>query len=93
MADRFRGGELVIKPGKDGVQERAIPIDALFKKIVSVRDKLRVLEQKINGNKSLSDDEKVHLQQYITGAYGSLTTLNFLFQDREDWFVGQSNKG
>lgn len=92
LAERWRGGEVLIKPGKDGTQEKAVPIDALFKKIVSIRDKLRVLEQKINGNKALAEDEKVQLQQYITGCYGSLTTFNFLFRDREDWFVGQSTK-
>jgi hypothetical protein len=92
LAERWRGGEVLIKPGKEGTQEKALPIDALFKKIVSIRDKLRVLEQKINGNKALGEDEKVQLQQYITGCYGSLTTFNFLFRDREDWFVGQSGK-
>jgi len=54
-----------------------------------VRDKLRVLEQKVNGNKTLSDDEKVQLQQYITGCYGSLTSFNVLFKRKEDQFSGQ----
>jgi hypothetical protein len=92
IAERWRGGEVIIKPGKEGTQEKAVPIDVFFKKIVSIRDKLRVLEQKINGSKQLADDDKVQLQQYITGCYGSLTTFNMLFRDREDWFVGQSGK-
>lgn len=92
LGERWRGGEVILKPGKEGTQEKSVPIDMLFKKIVSIRDKLRVLEQKINGNKSLAEDEKVQLQQYITGCYGSLTTFNALFRDREDWFIGQSGK-
>ncbi len=92
LGDRWRGGEMILKPGKDGTQEKAVPIDALFKKIVGIRDKLRVLEQKINGNRSLAEDEKIQLQQYITGCYGSLTTFNVLFKDRDDWFIGQSGK-
>ncbi|HJL18667.1 MAG TPA: hypothetical protein RMH99_23600 [Sandaracinaceae bacterium LLY-WYZ-13_1] len=92
LGDRWRGGELVLKPGKEGTQEKSVPIDAFFKKIVGLRDKLRVLEQKVNANKSLTEDEKVQLQQYITGCYGSLTTFNVLFRDRDDYFVGQSSK-
>lgn len=92
LGDRWRGGELVIKPGKDGTQEKRIPLDQFFHKIVMVRDKLRVLEQKVNSAKGLEADEKVAIQQYITGCYGSLTTFNVLFRDREDWFVGQGTK-
>lgn len=92
MLDRFRGGEVVVKPGKEGTAERTIPIDGLFHKVVMVRDKLRVLEQKINGSKNLEDDEKVQLQQYITACYGSLTTFNFLFRDKEDYFVGAKSE-
>lgn len=90
LADRWRGGEMVLKPGKDGTQPKSLPIDQLFHKIVMIRDKLRVLEQKVNGARGLEADEKVQLQQYITACYGSLTTFNVLFRERDDWFVGQS---
>ena len=89
LGDRWNDGELVLVPGKDGTQEKRIPLDVFFKKIVMVRDKLRVLEQKVNGNKNLSDEEKVQLQQYITGCYGSLTSFNVLFKRKEDQFAGQ----
>ena len=89
MGDRWNGGELVLIPGREGTQEKRLPLDVFFKKIVMVRDKLRVLEQKINGHKGLSDEEKVQLQQYITGCYGTLTTFNVLFGSKEDQFMGQ----
>jgi hypothetical protein len=89
MGDRWNDGELILVPGREGTQEKRIPLDVFFKKIVMVRDKLRVLEQKINGHKGLSDEEKVQLQQYITGCYGSLTTFNVLFKSKEDQFSGQ----
>jgi hypothetical protein len=92
LGDRWRGGQIVLKPGKDGTQAKELPIEAFFHKIVMLRDKLRVLEQKVNGSKGLADDEKVQIQQYITACYGSLTSFNVLFRDREDWFVGQGNK-
>jgi len=92
MAERFRGGELVIKPGKKDTQEKSLPLDAFFHKIVMVRDRLRVLEQKINGSDRLADDEKVAMQQYITACYGTLTTFNVLFRDDEDKFEGQKSK-
>ena len=89
IAGRWEGGEVIIKPGKEGVQEKHVPIDALFHKIVLIRDKLRVLEQKINAHPKLGADENVQLQQYVTGCYGSLTTFNVLFADRDDQFSGQ----
>ena len=88
LGPRWEGGELILKPGKGGATEKRIPLDAFFHKIVMVRDKLRVLEQKVNGHDALSDADKVQLQQYITACYGSLTTFNVLFGRREDWFVG-----
>jgi hypothetical protein len=92
LGGRWQGGEVVMKPGKDGTAEKRIPIEALFRKIVGIRDKLRVLEQKINGHPKLTDEDKVQLEQYITGCYGALTTFNVLFAERNDWFVGQKGE-
>ena len=89
ITGRWEGGEMILKPGRPGTQEKRIPLDSLFHKVVLIRDKLRVLEQKINAHPKLADDEKIQLQQYITGCYGSLTTFNVLFANREDQFVGQ----
>lgn len=88
LGDRWHGGELVLKPGKDGAQSKSVPIEVFFKKIVTMRDKLRVLEQKVNGSSSLTAEEKLTLQGYITGCYGSMTSFNVLFREREDQFVG-----
>jgi hypothetical protein len=88
MAERWRGGTLILRPGKEGSQEKAIPIDVFFHKIVMIRDRLRVLEQQINSRQNLPDEEKIHLQEYITRCYGSLTTFNILFKEKEDQFVG-----
>jgi hypothetical protein len=89
LGGRWSGGEVLLKPGKEGTAEKKIPIEALFHKIVMIRDRLRVLEQKINGHPQLSDEDKVQMQQYVTQCYGSLTTFNVLFADRRDAFVGQ----
>jgi hypothetical protein len=93
MMDRWKGGTMTLRPGREGLSEKPIPIDAFFHKIVMVRDRLRVLEQKINMHAGLSDADKVEMQQYITRIYGSLTTFNVLFSDRDDWFVGQKDSG
>lgn len=86
-ADKWRGGEVILKPGKPGLQEKSLPIDALFHKVVMIRDRLRVLEQQLNGA-DLPEVLKVKLQSYITGCYGSLTSFNVLFADEEDKFTG-----
>ncbi len=86
-ADKWRGGEMILKPGKPGLQEKSLPIDALFHKVVMIRDRLRVLEQQINGAE-LPEVVKVKLQGYITGCYGSLTSFNVLFADDGDKFAG-----
>jgi len=92
IADRWTGGLLVLRPGKSGTQEKTVPLESFFRKIVAVRDQLRVLEQKINGHPKLDDAERVQLQEYITRAYGSLTTFNVLFAEPEDRFVGSGGR-
>jgi hypothetical protein len=92
IAGKWDGGEVILKAGKEGVQDKHIPIESLFHKIVMIRDKLRVLEQKVNSHPKLSDEEKVQMQQYVTQCYGTLTTFNVLFADREDGFVGQKSE-
>lgn len=89
MGDRWKGGKLILEPGRTDLQSKVMPIDNFFHKIVMLRDRLRVMEQKINASGGLDDEEKVALQQYITRIYGSLTSFNVLFADKEDQFVGE----
>ncbi len=91
LGDRWEGGKMVLVPGQEGNKEKEIPIETFFHKIVMVRDRLRVMEQRINSSKVLSDDDKVNLQQYITRIYGSLTTFNVLFKYKEHNFVGEKS--
>ena len=86
-ADKWRGGELVLRPGKPGLQEKKWPIESFFHKIVMIRNRLRTLEQQVNGSE-LPADAKVRLQSYISGCYGTLTSFNVLFADEEDHFKG-----
>ncbi|MDO5510330.1 MAG: hypothetical protein Q4F57_06515 [Weeksellaceae bacterium] len=88
IGDKWKGGKMILEPGDAGLQSKEVPIDTFFHKIVMVRDRLRVMEQKINAS-GLSDAEKVDLQQYITRIYGSLTTFNVLFKIKEHHFSGQ----
>ena len=89
VAPKWEGGTLLLKPRDAQLQPKEIPLDQLFHKIVMVRDRLRVLEQKINAHDKLSDAEKVDLQSYVTKCYGSLTTFNVLFRDEKDRFIGE----
>ncbi|UYQ94625.1 hypothetical protein MKQ68_05905 [Chitinophaga horti] len=89
LGDRWTGGTLVMQPKDATLKAKEVPIDVFFHKIVMVRDRLRVLEQQINAHKLLSDEDKVNMQQYITRIYGSLTTFNVLFRDKEHWFTGE----
>jgi hypothetical protein len=91
LAPKWEGGTVVLRPGDPQTQPKEIPLDALFHKIVMIRDRLRVLEQKVNGHDKLSDAEKVDLQQYVTRCYGSLTTFNLLFRDERDRFIGDKS--
>ena len=88
MGDKWTEGKLVMQPGNTALAPKEIPIEAFFHKIVMLRDRLRVLEQNINSNEKLSDEEKINLQQYITRVYGSLTTFNVLFSEKEHFFIG-----
>src|SRR5206468_6115300 len=92
LAPKWEGGVALLKPADPALQGKELPLEALFHKVVMIRDKLRVLEQKINANAKLTDAEKVDMQAYITGCYGSLTTFNVLFREKEDGFVGASGK-
>src|SRR5262249_5221017 len=92
MANKWEGGKLVMWPREEGMAAKELPLDTFFHKIVMVRDRLRTLEQRINAHEKLSDMEKVELQQYVTRCYGSLTTFNVLFKDREGAFKGQSKE-
>ena len=86
MANKWEGGTIELHPADGGMASSNIPIDTLFKKVVSVRNQLRVLESKINGHGALNNGEKIELQQYISRCYGSLTTFNVLFKQKEDKF-------
>lgn len=91
LGDKWKGGKMTLKPGRPDLAPKEIPIDNFFHKIVMVRDRLRVMEQKVNAS-NLSDEEKVDIQQYITRIYGSLTTFNILFKQPEHQFVGEKGK-
>lgn len=93
IADKWRKGTMILKSMDDGLKPKEIPIETFFHKIVMLRDRLRVLEQKINAHQKLNDDEKVEMQQYITRIYGSLTTFNILFRNPAQVFVGEKGKG
>jgi hypothetical protein len=93
LGARWQGGELILKPGKEGTAEKRMPIETFFHKVIMLRDKLRVLEQRINAHATMSDEEKVALQQYVTGCYGTLTSFNVLFADPvRQGFRGASGK-
>ena len=93
LGDRWKGGTMMLQPADKSLKPKEIPVEDFFHKIVMLRDRLRVLEQNINSSKNLSDEEKINIQQYITRCYGTLTTFNVLFKEKEHWFVGEKSKG
>ncbi len=92
LGDKWKKGLMILKPGDHTLKPKEIPVESFFHKVVMVRDRLRVLEQRINSNEALSDEEKVGLQQYITRCYGSLTTFNVLFKYKQQYFVGEKGE-
>ena len=93
LGDRWKGGVMLLQPADKSQKAKEIPIDIFFHKIVMLRDRIRVMEQQINAHKILSDEDKVNLQQYITRIYGTLTTFNVLFKNKENLFVGDKGSG
>jgi hypothetical protein len=89
-AEKWRGGELILRPGKPGLQEKKWPLETFFNKVVMVRNRLRTLEQQVNASE-LPEDVKVKLQSYVSGCYGSLTSFNVLFADEDDQFRGAAS--
>ena len=91
MSSKWNDGMMILQPGDAELKSKEIPIEAFFHKIVMVRDRVRVMEQRINSS-NLTEEEKVSLQQYITRIYGSLTTFNIFFKDKDDFFIGESQR-
>jgi hypothetical protein len=91
LGEKWQHGMMLLQPADKSLKPKEIPIEDFFHKVVMLRDRLRVLEQNINSSKTLSDEEKVNVQQYITRCYGSLTTFNVLFKNKEQWFVGDKS--
>lgn len=92
LGDKWNDGMMTLQPADLNLKPKEVPIEAFFHKIVMLRDRLRVLEQQINAHSKLTDEDKVNMQQYITRCYGSLTTFNILFAEKEHYFVGQKGE-
>ncbi len=92
MGAKWTGGKMVLYPGNSNLQPKEVPLDVFFHKIVMLRDRLRMMEQRINAHEKLTDEDKINLQQYLTRIYGSLTTFNVLFKNSADQFSGEKGK-
>ena len=91
LGDKWKDGVMILKPADDSLKSKEVPIETFFHKIVMLRDRIRVMEQRINSADNMSDEEKVNLQQYITRIYGTLTTFNVLFKYKDDQFIGEKS--
>ncbi len=93
LGDKWKGGMMLLQPENPDLKPKEIPIEVFFNKIIMMRDRLRVMEQRINASENLDNEEKINLQQYLTRIYGSLTTFNVLFKQKDDYFRGESKGG
>ncbi|MEO6131479.1 MAG: hypothetical protein ABIQ02_06500 [Saprospiraceae bacterium] len=91
IGDKWKGGTLLMQPYDHALKPKDVPVEVFFHKIVMLRDRVRVLEQKINSHTKLTEEDKIDMQQYITRIYGSLTTFNVLFRDKDHYFVGEKS--
>jgi hypothetical protein len=92
MGSKWLGGKMILQPSNPSLKAKEIPIDVFFNKIIMLRDRLRVMEQRINSHDKLTEEDKINLQQYLTRIYGSLTTFNVLFKEEKDHFVGEKSE-
>lgn len=91
IGDKWKGGMMILAPADSTLKSKEVPIETFFHKIVMLRDRLRVLEQKINSHAKMTEEDKIDFQQYITRIYGSLTTFNVLFRDKDHYFIGEKS--
>lgn len=91
LGDKWKGGIMELKPSNPSLKSKEIPIETFFHKIVMLRDRLRVMEQRVNSHPAMTDEDKVNMQQYITRIYGSLTSFNILFKNQDQQFVGEKS--
>lgn len=78
-----------MQPADTALQSKELELEAFFHQFVMMRSNFRVWEQRVNSQTDMSSADKFDIQQYITRCYGSMTTFNVLFKDKEDYFSGK----